>query len=264
MSVALELVEVRKSFGTGVAVERAAFAAEGNEFVSIVGPSGCGKSTLLRMVAGLVAPSSGRITVAGKAVSGPIENVGMVFQSPVLLPWRTTLANILFVAEVAGRKASAHRERALELIALAGLDGFENAFPHELSGGMQQRAAICRALLMNPPLILMDEPFGALDVMTRERMAFELQKIWAANRNTVLFVTHSITEAVLLSDTIVVMTPRPGRIQDIVKVDLPRPRDVKVLEHPRFIALSARVRNGIGPGPETTFVEPPSCEQQHA
>jgi NitT/TauT family transport system ATP-binding protein len=170
----------------------------------------------------------------------------MVFQSPVLLPWRTTLANILFVAEVGGKKASAHRHRALELVKLAGLRGFEDAYPHELSGGMQQRAAICRALLLNPPLILMDEPFGALDVMTRERMAFELQKIWAASKNTVLFVTHSITEAVLLSDTIVVMTPRPGRIQDIVKVDLPRPRESSVLEHPRFIELSARVRKGIG------------------
>jgi len=255
MSVALSIVGVRKTFGTGVAIERAAFAVESNEFVSIVGPSGCGKSTLLRMVAGLVAPTAGRISVGGRNVCAPIENVGMVFQSPVLLPWRTTLANILFVADVAGKRSVALRERALELIALAGLAGFEDAYPHQLSGGMQQRAAICRALLMNPPLILMDEPFGALDVMTRERMAFELQKIWAANRNTVLFVTHSITEAVLLSDTIVVMTPRPGRIQDIVKVDLSRPRDVSVLEHPRFIELSARVRNGIGIGPEATVRE---------
>ena len=246
MSVALDIAEVRKTFGTGVAVERAAFTVEGNEFVSIVGPSGCGKSTLLRMVAGLIPPSAGRITVGGRVVSGPIADVGMVFQSPVLLPWRTTLANILFVAEVGGKKASAHRHRALELVKLAGLRGFEDAYPHELSGGMQQRAAICRALLLNPPLILMDEPFCALDVMTRERMAFELQKIWAASKNTVLFVTHSITEAVLLSDTIVVMTPRPGRIQDIVKVDLPRPRESSVLEHPRFIELSARVRKGIG------------------
>jgi NitT/TauT family transport system ATP-binding protein len=245
MSVALEIAEVRKTFGTGVAVERAAFAVEGNEFVSIVGPSGCGKSTLLRMVAGLIPPSAGHIRVGGKVVCGPISDVGMVFQSPVLLPWRTTLANILFVAEVGGKKASAHRSRALELVALAGLAGFEDAYPHELSGGMQQRAAICRALLLNPPLILMDEPFGALDVMTRERMGFELQKIWAANRNTVLFVTHSISEAVLLSDTIIVMTARPGRIRDIVKVDLPRPRETAVLGHPRFIELSARVRSGI-------------------
>jgi NitT/TauT family transport system ATP-binding protein len=250
MTVAVEIVDVRKTFRTAVAVERASFSVEDNEFVSIVGPSGCGKSTLLRMVAGLVAPSGGRISVGGKRVAGPIRDVGMVFQAPVLLPWRTTLANILFVADVAGRTSAAHRQRAHELIALAGLAGFEDAYPHQLSGGMQQRAAICRALLLNPPLILMDEPFGALDVMTRERMAFELQKIWAANRNTVLFVTHSITEAVLLSDTIVVMTPRPGRIQDIVKVDLPRPRDVSVLEHPRFVELSARVRNGIGIAPE--------------
>jgi NitT/TauT family transport system ATP-binding protein len=197
------------------------------------------------MVAGLVRPSAGRIVVDGRVVGGPIDNVGMVFQSPVLLPWRTTLANILFVAEVAGKRASAHRKRALELISLAGLDGFEHAYPHQLSGGMQQRAAICRALLLDPPLILMDEPFGALDVMTRERMAFELSKIWTVNRNTVLFVTHSITEAVLLSDTIVVMSARPSRILDIVDVDLPRPRDVSVLEHPRFIELSARVRSGI-------------------
>jgi NitT/TauT family transport system ATP-binding protein len=245
MSVALEIADVRKTFGTGVAIERAGFVVEGNAFVSIVGPSGCGKSTLLRMVAGLVRPSAGRIVVDGRVVGGPIDNVGMVFQSPVLLPWRTTLANILFVAEVAGKRASAHRKRALELISLAGLDGFEHAYPHQLSGGMQQRAAICRALLLDPPLILMDEPFGALDVMTRERMAFELSKIWTVNRNTVLFVTHSITEAVLLSDTIVVMSARPSRILDIVDVDLPRPRDVSVLEHPRFIELSARVRSGI-------------------
>jgi NitT/TauT family transport system ATP-binding protein len=248
VSVALEIADVRKTFATGVAIERAGFAVEGNEFVSIVGPSGCGKSTLLRMVAGLIPPSGGRITVGGRTVSGPISDVGMVFQSPVLLPWRTTLANILFIAEVAGKRAGAHRDRALELISLAGLVGFEDAYPHELSGGMPQRAAICRALLLDPPLMLMDEPFGALDVMTRERMAFELQKIWAANRNTVLFVTHSISEAVLLSDTIVVMSPRPARIQDVVRVDLARPRDVGVLSHPRFLELADRVRSGIGTG----------------
>ena len=174
----------------------------------------------------------------------------MVFQAPVLLPWRTTLANILFVAEVGGKKAEEHRARALELIELAGLKGFENAYPHELSGGMQQRAAICRALLLNPPLILMDEPFGALDVMTRERMGFELQKIWSASSNTVLFVTHSITEAVLLSDTIIVMTPRPGRVLDIIDVDLPRPREIDVLQDARFLRLvgarSQRHRQSMG------------------
>jgi NitT/TauT family transport system ATP-binding protein len=246
MSVALDIADVGKRFGTGVAVEQASFAVEANRFVSIVGPSGCGKSTLLRMIAGLVAPSSGRITVGGRPVTGPISEVGMVFQSPVLLPWRTTLANILFVAEVGGHDGAAHRTRAHELIALAGLSGFEAAYPHQLSGGMQQRVAICRALLLNPRLILMDEPFGALDVMTRERMAFELQKIWEVSKNTVVFVTHSITEAVLLSDSIVVMTARPGRIQDIVEVDLPRPREAGILEDRRFIELSARVRHGIG------------------
>jgi NitT/TauT family transport system ATP-binding protein len=246
MSVALDIAEVSKHFGAAFAVDRASFAVEANQFVSIVGPSGCGKSTLLRMIAGLITPSAGRITVGGRVVAGPIADAGMVFQSPVLLPWRTTLTNILFVAEVGGHRAADHESRALELIALAGLAGFEHAYPHQLSGGMQQRAAICRALLLNPPLILMDEPFGALDVMTRERMAFELQKIWALNKNTVLFVTHSITEAVLLSDTIIVMSARPGRIQDVVEVDLPRPRETAVLEHPRFIELCARVRNGIG------------------
>jgi NitT/TauT family transport system ATP-binding protein len=245
MTVALQIADVNKTFGTRVAVDRAAFDVEENEFVSIVGPSGCGKSTLLRLVAGLIEPSAGRISMRGQTVVGPITGAGMVFQTPVLLPWRTSLMNILFVAEVGGKKAAMHRVRALELMALAGLAGFEDAYPHELSGGMQQRVAICRALLLNPPLILMDEPFGALDVMTRERMGFELQKIWSVNRNTVLFVTHSITEAVLLSDTIIVMTARPGRVLDVIKVDLPRPRDIDVLQNRRFLELSARTRSGI-------------------
>ena len=246
MSAVLAIEGINKTFGTGVAVDGAAFEVQPNEFVSIVGPSGCGKSTLLRLVAGLIAPTRGRVVLRGTEVRGPISDVGMVFQAPVLLPWRTTLENILFVAHIGGRDASQYRARALELIALAGLAGFEGAYPHELSGGMQQRAAICRALLLNPALILMDEPFGALDVMTRERMGFELQKIWSVSRNTVLFVTHSISEAVLLSDIIVVMTPRPGRVRDIVQVDLPRPRGVEVLQDRRFVELSARVRGGIG------------------
>jgi len=246
MAVALRIEGVNKTFATGVAVDGADFCVEANEFVSLVGPSGCGKSTLLRLAAGLIAATAGRITVRGNEVRGPISDVGMVFQSPVLLPWRTTIDNILFVAEIGGRDPKKHRARAQELIALAGLTGFERAYPHQLSGGMQQRVAICRALLLDPTLILMDEPFGALDVMTRERMGFELQNIWSASRNTVLFVTHSITEAVLLSDTIVVMTPRPGRIREIVDVDLPRPRGVHVLEDHRFLELSARVRDGIG------------------
>jgi len=246
MAVVLAVEGVNKTFGTGVAVDAASFDVQANEFVSIVGPSGCGKSTLLRLVAGLISPTSGRILVRGKEVNKPISDVGMVFQSPVLLPWRTALDNILFVAEIGGRDPSKHRARARELIELAGLAGFEGAYPHELSGGMQQRVAICRALLLNPTLILMDEPFGALDVMTRERMGFELQKIWSVSCNTVLFVTHSITEALLLSDAVIVMTPRPGQVHDIVNVDLPRPRGTDVLEDRRFLELSARVRDGIG------------------
>jgi NitT/TauT family transport system ATP-binding protein len=215
------------------------------QFVSIVGPSGCGKSTLLRLISGLIPPTSGNIFVRGSPVKKPILDVGMVFQSPVLLPWRTTLSNILFVAEMRGEAPAKYRDRALELIRLAGLSGFEQRRPYELSGGMQQRAAICRALLLNPALILMDEPFGALDVITRERMGFELEKIWSVSKNTVVFVTHSISEAVLLSDSIIVMSARPGRIMRTFQVDLPRPRGRDLLSHPDFVRLSAEVRSCI-------------------
>ena len=243
---AISLVEVGKTFGDGTAaVERLTFSVRADEFVTLVGPSGCGKSTTLRMVAGLVTATAGRIEIRGRPVTRPIRDVGMVFQSPVLLPWRSTLANVLFTAEMAGAGTGAHRARALELIRLAGLEGFEARYPHELSGGMQQRVAICRALLLGPSLLLMDEPFGALDVMTREKLAFELQRIWAATRTTVLFVTHSITEAVLLSDTVVVMSARPGTARAIIPVDLPRPRDTKTLSDPRFVELSAAVRDNI-------------------
>jgi NitT/TauT family transport system ATP-binding protein len=242
---------VAKSFGSTLAVNDVSFDFIENSFVSIVGPSGCGKSTLLRMVAGLIRPSSGSITVRDESVAGPLRDVGMVFQSPVLLPWRTTLGNILFVVEMGGLRVAEHHARAIQLMGLAGLTGFENNYPHELSGGMQQRASICRAMLLRPSLILMDEPFGALDVITRERMGFALQTLWDESRSTVLFVTHSISEAVLLSDTVVVMTSRPGRIRDIVPIDLPRPRHSETLRHPRFLELSSRVRDGI----ESLWVE---------
>ncbi|MDR1708090.1 MAG: ABC transporter ATP-binding protein [Candidatus Accumulibacter sp.] len=243
--MSISINKVSKSFGAMLAVDGVSFDFAENSFVSIVGPSGCGKSTLLRMVAGLIPPSGGAIAVRGEPVAGPLRDIGMVFQSPVLLPWRSTLDNILFVAEMGGLPADAHRERAMQLMALAGLTGFEKAYPHELSGGMQQRASICRAMLLRPSLILMDEPFGALDIITRERMGFALQTLWDESRSTVLFVTHSISEAVLLSDTVVVMTSRPGRIRDIVPVDLPRPRHGDTLRDPRFLELSSRVRDGI-------------------
>lgn len=244
-SAAITVDGLAKSFGASQAIRDLSFEVRDNEFVTLVGPSGCGKSTCLRIVAGLVSPTSGRVEVRGRPVTGPLRHVGMVFQSPVLLPWRDLLDNVLFTAEMAGESPRAHRQRALELIRLARLEGFERSYPHELSGGMQQRVAICRALLLGPSLLLMDEPFGALDILTREQMGFELQRILHATRTTVLFVTHSITEAVLLSDTIVVMTARPGSTRAVIKVDLPRPRDARTLRDPRFVELAATVRDSI-------------------
>lgn len=216
-------------------------------FVSIVGPSGCGKSTLLRIIAGLIPASEGTVQIAGTPVVGPISGASMVFQSPVLLDWRTVLGNVLFAIEISGRSAREHRARACELLALAGLAGFENHYPYQLSGGMQQRVALCRALMTEPSLVLMDEPFAALDVMTRERLGFELQQLWRSTlRCTVLFVTHSITEAVLLSDQVVVLTGRPGRIQRELAIDLPRPRVPATLESTQFNRLTAAIRHQIG------------------
>jgi NitT/TauT family transport system ATP-binding protein len=245
VTTAIKVDGLAKTFDTGAAVENLSFEVGQNEFVTLVGPSGCGKSTTLRMVAGLVPPTNGKVYIQGKEVRGPIGDVGMVFQSPVLLPWRNTISNVLFTAEMAGKNRGEYRERALDLIKLASLEGFERSYPHELSGGMQQRVAICRALLLNPSLLLMDEPFGALDIMTREKMGFELQRIWSVSKNTVLFVTHSITEALLLSDIIIVMTARPGTAKAVIRVDLPRPRDQKTLREPRFVELAGVIRDNI-------------------
>jgi len=236
----VEVDRLTKTFGANTAIADVSFTARDHEFVALVGPSGCGKSTTLRIVAGLLNPTGGTVRVNQRDVRGPVANAGMVFQAPVLLPWRRMLDNILFTAEMRGQPREAVRTRAADLIRLAGLDGSEDRYPHELSGGMQQRAAICRALLLQPSLLLMDEPFGALDVLTRERLAFQLQRIWTANRSTVLFVTHSISEAVLLADTILVFGP--GRIRTIVPVDLPRPREPATLRDPRFLDLSAAIR----------------------
>ena len=214
------------------------------EFVSLVGPSGCGKSTLLRIVAGLRPATRGTVRVAGQAVTKPIPQVGMVFQAPILLKWRSILDNVLLPAELAGKDPRAFHKRAQELIEMTGLGGFAEKLPRELSGGMQQRAALCRALLLDPPLLLMDEPFGALDAMTRDDMALELLRIWGETGNarvphkTVLFVTHSIAEAVFLSDRVVVMTARPGRIAADMRIDLPRPRTVEARATEAFGRLS--------------------------
>ena len=245
MPTAISVQSLQKTFERQIAIDGLSFEVDSNEFVAIVGPSGCGKSTTLRIVAGLERPSSGTVRASGEVVDGPIGNAAMVFQAPVLLPWRRTLSNVLFAAEMRGKRPSAFRERAQDLIALTGLDGFEHSYPHELSGGMQQRVAMCRALLLDPTLLLMDEPFGALDVMTREKMGFELQRIWSETKKTVLFVTHSITEAVLLSDKVIVMTPRPGRAKAVVPVGLARPRDAGTLKDPAFVDLCATVREAL-------------------
>jgi NitT/TauT family transport system ATP-binding protein len=222
------------------------------ELVALVGPSGCGKSTLLRIVAGLRAATRGRVEVAGHAVTGPVAEVGMVFQAPVLLRWRRVLENVLLPAELSGRDPRRYRERAERLLGLVGLGDFAMKLPRELSGGMQQRASLCRALLLDPPLLLMDEPFGALDAMTRDEMNLELLRVWGETRvsdsgprKTILFVTHSIPEAVLLADRVVVMTARPGRVAATFPVALPRPRTMDSRADPRFGALSVEIYNAL-------------------
>jgi len=216
-----------------------------NEFVTLVGPSGCGKSTLLKLVSGLIPVTGGRIHIRDQAVHEPFPDVGFVFQQPVLLPWRSVLDNVLFSVEMLGLDPRQYRKPAGDLLELTGLAGFESRYPRELSGGMQQRVAICRALLPDPSLLLMDEPFGALDAMTREEMSLELLRIWEERRKTILFVTHSIPEAILLADRVVVMTPRPGRIARVLSVDLPRPRTMDLEFDPRFKAASDEVRSLI-------------------
>jgi NitT/TauT family transport system ATP-binding protein len=207
--------------------------AEG-EFVSVLGPSGCGKSTLMLIVAGLLPPSAGEVRLAGRPVTRPQTQVGIVFQNPVLLDWRRVLGNVLLQVESRGLDVAVYRPRAQELLRTVGLAGFEDKYPFELSGGMRQRTAICRALIHDPPLLLMDEPFGALDALTREQMRLDIERLWLQRKKTVLFITHSISEAVLLSDRVVVMTPRPGRIDGVFRIELPRPRHLAVQESAEF------------------------------
>ena len=227
------------------------------EFVSLVGPSGCGKSTLLRIVAGLRPCTKGTVNVNGKNVTRPIADVGMVFQAPILLKWRSILDNVLLPAELAGKSVSPLRPRAHQLLEMAGLNGFAEKLPRELSGGMQQRAALCRALLLDPPLLLMDEPFGALDAMTRDDMGLELLRIWgetSASRKTILFVTHSIPEAVFLSDRVVVMSARPGRIAADIRIDLPRPRTIESRASEKFGRISLDIFKLLSNRSEATTV----------
>jgi NitT/TauT family transport system ATP-binding protein len=225
-----------------LALQDVNFQIKNGEFVCLVGPSGCGKSTLLKIIAGLLPYSGGTITRSGRPLEGPGPDVGMVFQAPVLLPWRTVMENVMLPTEFRKLDASAFRARAHELLALVGLSDFKDRYPHELSGGMQQRVAIVRALVQDPPILLMDEPFGALDAMTREQMNVEVLRIWSRNRKTVVFVTHSIAESVFLADRVFVMTPRPGKVTEIIDIDLPRPRELSVINTEHFGRYATRIR----------------------
>ncbi len=218
------------------------FSVADGEFVVVVGPSGCGKTTLLKMIAGLLAPSEGEIRVEGRVVTKPHANVGIVFQSALLLPWRDVLGNVLMPVEVKGLPRGPYEARARALLKMVGLEGFERKYPYQLSGGMQQRASICRALVHDPKIVLMDEPFGALDAMTRERMNVELQRIQRETKKTALLITHSIPEAVFLADRVLVMSERPGAIAAVYDVNLPRPRSLDVLSDPVFVALTQTIR----------------------
>jgi len=242
--------EVRKVYNSGgdevVALDKFSLDVADGEFVTVVGRSGCGKTTLLKLTAGLLGATSGSIHVAGKPVTAPLTNIGIVFQSPVLLPWRKTLDNVLLQIEARKLDVNGYRNRALELLELTGLKGFEDRYPAELSGGMQQRVSISRALIHNPPLLLMDEPFGALDAITRDEMNLELLRIWSESKKTVLFITHSIPESVFLGDRVIVMTPRPGKVAEILNIDLPHPRATAVRDDGKFIGYVKKIRERLG------------------
>jgi NitT/TauT family transport system ATP-binding protein len=247
----IEVRNVNKTFATTgggelVALRDVSLSIERGEFVSLVGPSGCGKSTLLNMIGGLLGPSTGEISFAGREVTKPSRDVGMMFQSPVLLPWRTVLENVMLPIDVFGWKRKKYVDRAHEILDLVGLKGFADAYPAQLSGGMQSRVSLSRVLLYEPDVLLLDEPFGALDEFTREALNLELLRIWEETNKTIVFVTHNIGEAVLLSQRIVVMRPRPGEIADIIDVDLPAHRDREVMRLPEFAKLSFEVRELLG------------------
>jgi len=240
------IASVSKSYrsegGDVAAVDEISVDFRRGNFVSLLGPSGCGKTTLMLMLAGLIGHDTGAIRIGGQPVDRPYTDVGIVFQDSLLLEWRNVIGNLMLQAEVRGLARDATLGRAMALLDMVGLSGFERRYPWELSGGMRQRVSICRALVHDPPLLLMDEPFGALDALTREQMNLDLQEIWLQRRKTVLFITHSITEAVFLADRVLVMSPRPGRIAADIAVDLPRPRHPSLLESPAFGAYAGRIR----------------------
>jgi NitT/TauT family transport system ATP-binding protein len=244
--VAVELrgVSVRFSHRAGIvtAVEDVSFRAAPGRFVSLIGPSGCGKSTLLKVILGVLPATAGEVWIDSQRVSGPQSHVGVVFQSPVLLAWRSVLDNVLLPIEIRGYPMAVYRERARRLLALVGLEGYERHWPRELSGGMQQRVAICRALVHDPPLVLFDEPFSAVDDLTRDQLNQEVLHIWEQTGKTVVLVTHNIGEAVYMSDEVIVLTARPARVATTVAIDLPRPRELEMRHTPAFVDYVRRLR----------------------
>ena len=237
-----------KREGTVRALEDIAFTVKEGEFICLVGPSGCGKSTLLKILAGIVPHSVGQVAIKGKAPRDTANGVGLVFQTPVLLPWRTVLQNTMLPAQVLGLDAGAAEARARDLLRMVGLETFAASYPNELSGGMQQRCSITRALVHDPSILLMDEPFGALDAMTRDTMNLELQRIWRESRKTIFLITHSIPEAVFLADRVLVMSARPGRLVEEITIDLPRPRDLDSMSEPAFADAVRHIRGLFGIG----------------
>lgn len=226
-----------------VAVQGVNLIVEDGQFVAIVGPSGCGKTTLLNVIAGLLPVNAGRVLLDGQEIKGPDQDRAMVFQSAALLPWRTVIRNVTYGLELQGCRRDEARARAQKFINLVGLHGFEDSFPYELSGGMQQRANLARALVIEPKLLLLDEPLAALDAQTREYMQFELLRIWQQTRCSAIYVTHQINEAIYLADKVVVMSARPGRIKEIISIDLPRPRSLQVKRQPHFNELDNYIWN---------------------
>jgi NitT/TauT family transport system ATP-binding protein len=241
METKLAIRGLSKWFGELEALRNLDLEVERGGFVSVVGPSGCGKTTFLRIVAGLEPATAGEVLLDGRLVRGPGGDRGFVFQTDNLLPWRTVLANAMIGPEVAGRGGEGERRRTLDLLKLVGLDGFERYYPRQLSGGMRQRVNLARALAIDPQILLMDEPFSALDAQTREIMQTELMRIWEEGRKTVLFVTHQIDEAVFLSDRVLVFARRPGRLQESVRIDLPRPRSLAIKRTPEFVDYVDRI-----------------------
>lgn len=246
----IEICDLRKSYYSRSShievLDGVEFEIRANEFVSVVGPSGCGKTTILKIVAGLILPSSGTVKLEGVSVHGPQRKIGIVFQVPALMKWRASLKNVLLPAEILRLDYREVYERALEILKLVGLEEFADKYPHELSGGMQQRVALARALIHDPSILLLDEPFGALDTITRGQMNLELLRIWSERKKTSLLITHSIPESVFLSDRVVVLSPRPARVLDILKISLPRPRSSEMRGSTEFMKLVAEVGRRIG------------------